>query len=237
MVLWFADFASGLNHNMVMHAWMESTHMAIRALLLDHDGTLVDSYEGIAKCMRLMCRDLGVPEMSDAEILASIGPTLEDRFTELWGGDMAEEAVRIYRSHYKVHNAAGTHIIPGVKKTLETLAHRGIRMACVSNKAWFFCKEQLEHVGLLPYIQTVFGHRQGYAPKPDPEMLFAAIESLEVKPDEVVMVGDTTTDLQAARNASIPAWIIKGKYSQHSEIRKLNPDKYLEKLEDILDLI
>ena len=41
--------------------------MAIRALLLDHDGTLVDSYEGIAKCMRLMCRDLGVPEMSDAE--------------------------------------------------------------------------------------------------------------------------------------------------------------------------
>lgn len=237
MVLWFADFASGLNHIMLMHAWMENTHMAIRALLLDHDGTLVDSYDGIAKCMRLMCRDLGVPEMSDAEILASIGPTLEERFTQLWGEDMANEAVRIYRSHYKVHNAAGTHIIPGAKKTLETLAHRGIQMACVSNKAWFFCKEQLEHVGLLPYIRAVFGHRQGYAPKPDPEMLYAAIKSLEVKPEEVVMVGDTTTDLQAARNASIPAWIIKGKYSQHSEILKLNPDKYLEKLEDLLELI
>ena len=63
--------------------------MAIRAILLDHDGTLVDSYDGIAKCMRLMCRDLGVPEMSDAEILASIGPTLEERFTQLWGEDMA----------------------------------------------------------------------------------------------------------------------------------------------------
>ncbi|MDE0330908.1 MAG: HAD-IA family hydrolase [Nitrospinae bacterium] len=216
---------------------MGNAHLAIRALLLDHDGTLVDSYEGIAKCMRLMCRDMGVPEMSDAQILASIGPTLEERFTQLWGEDMAEEAVAIYRSHYKVHNVAGTHIIPGVKKTLETLAGRGIQMACVSNKAWFFCKEQLEHVGLLPYIREVFGHRQGYAPKPDPEMLFAAIKSLEVKPEEVVMVGDTTTDLQAARNASIPAWIIKGKYSQHNEIIKLNPDRYLEKLEDVLDLI
>ena len=236
-MLWFADFASGLNHIMVVHAWMENTHMAIRALLLDHDGTLVDSYDGIAKCMRLMCRDLGVPEMSDAEILASIGPTLEDRFTQLWGENMADEAVRIYRSHYKIHNAAGTHIIPGAKKTLETLAHRGIQMACVSNKAWFFCKEQLEHVGLLPYIRAVFGHRQGYAPKPAPEMLFAAIESLQVKPEEVVMVGDTTTDLLAARNASIPVWIIKGKYSRHDEIMKLNPDRYLEKLEDILDLI
>ncbi len=211
--------------------------MSIRALLLDHDGTLVDSYEGIAMCMRLMCRDLGVTEMSDAEILASIGPTLEDRFTQLWGEDTANEAVRIYRAHYKVHNAAGTQIIPGVKKTLETLAHMGIQMACVSNKAWFFCREQLEHVGLLPYIRAVFGHRQGYAPKPAPEMLFAAIKLLEVKPEEVVMVGDTTTDLQAARNASIPAWIVKGKYSQHYEIMKLKPDKYLEKFEDILDMI
>lgn len=237
MMLWFARFVSALHHNMVVHYRMESTHMSIRALLLDHDGTLVDSYEGIAKCMRLMCRDLGVPEMSDAEILASIGPTLEDRFTQLWGEDMAEEAVRIYRSHYKIHNAAGTHIIPGVKKTLETLSQRGIQMACVSNKAWFFCKEQLAHVGLLPYIDAVFGHRQGYAPKPAPEMLFAAIESLNAKPEEVVMVGDTTTDLQAARNASIPAWIIKGKYSRHEEIIKSNPDKYLEKLEDILDLV
>ena len=236
MVLWFAGFVSGLNHIMVIHfGWR--VFMAIRALLLDHDGTLVDSYEGIAKCMRLMCRDLGVPEMSDAEILASIGPTLEDRFTKLWGEDMGNEAVRIYRSHYKVHNVAGTHIIPGVKNTLETLAHRGIQMACVSNKAWFFCKEQLEYVGLLPYLQTVFGHRQGFAPKPAPDMLFAAIKSLEVKPEEVVMVGDTTIDLQAARNASVPAWIIKGKYSQHDEIRKLNPDRYLEKFEDILDLI
>ena len=237
MVLWFVCFASGLNHNMVVLASMESSHMSIRAILLDHDGTLVDSYDGIAKCMRLMCRDLGVPEMSDAEILASIGPTLEERFTQLWGEDRANEAVRIYRSHYKVHNVAGTHIIPGVKKTLETLAQRGIQMACVSNKAWFFCKEQLEHVGLLPYIRAVFGHRQGYAPKPAPEMLFAAIKSLEAKPEEVVMVGDTTTDLLAARNASIPAWIIKGKYSQHDNIMKLNPDRYLEKLEDILDLI
>ncbi len=211
--------------------------MAIRALLLDHDGTLVDSYEGIAKCMRLMCHDMGMPEMSDSEILASIGPTLEQRFTELWGEGMADEAVRIYRSHYKVHNLGGTQIIPGVKKTLETLAGRGIRMACVSNKAWFFCKEQLAHVGILPYMQAVFGHRQGYAPKPDPEMLFAAVESLEVKPEEVVMVGDTTTDIQAARNASIPAWIIKGKYSRHDEILRLNPDKYLDRIEEVLDFI
>ncbi len=208
--------------------------MAIRALLLDHDGTLVDSYEGIAKCMRLTCRDLGVPEMGDEEILASIGPTLEERFTELWGADIASEAARAYRSHYKAHHISGTRIIPEAKKTLETLAHQGMRMACVSNKTWFFCKQQLAHVGLLPYIQTVFGHRLGYAPKPDPEMLLAAIKLLNVKPEEAVMIGDTTTDIQAARNASIPVWIIKGKYTQPDEIQKSNPDKYLEKLGDIL---
>ncbi len=211
--------------------------MAIRALLLDHDGTLVDSYEGIAKCMRLTCRDLGVPDVSDAEILASIGPTIEERFAELWGEDAAGEAVRLYRSHYEAHNIAGTRAVPGARKTLEALAGRGILMACVSNKTWFFCERQLAHVGLLPYIETVLGHRQGYAPKPDPEMLFAALESLGVPPEEALMIGDTTTDIRAARNASIPVWIVRGKYAQPDEIQKWRPDKYLEKLDDILQFL
>ncbi len=211
--------------------------MAIRALLLDHDGTLVDSYEGIEKCMRLTCRDLGVPPMTDEEVLASIGPTLEERFTELWGAEVAEEAVRVYRAHYEIHNVAGTRIMPGAKDTLAALARRGIEMACVSNKTWFFCERQLEHVGLAPYIRKVFGHRQGYAPKPDPAMLLAAMELLGVKAGEVAMVGDTATDVHAARNASIPAWIVRGEYARPEEIRAAGPDAYLEKLDDVLELL
>lgn len=226
-----------MNHTTTIHAGTGSVRLAIRALLLDHDGTLVDSYEGIAKCMRLTCRDLGVREVSEAEILASIGPTIEERFAELWGEEAAAAAVRLYRAHYEAHNIAGTRVVPGARRTLQALARRGIRMACVSNKARVFCERQLAHAGLLPYIETVLGHRQGYAPKPDPEMLFAALEALGAPPEEALMVGDTATDIRAARNAAIPVWIVRGKYAQPDEIRRWRPDKYLEKIDDILRFV
>ena len=63
----------------------ESFKMTIRAILFDHDGTLVDSYEGIAKSLQLTCKDIDKPTLNQDEILASIGPTLETRFMELWG--------------------------------------------------------------------------------------------------------------------------------------------------------
>ncbi len=236
MVVWFARFASR-PHHITPSAPGGGVPLAIRALLLDHDGTLVDSYEGIARCMRLTCRDLGVPEMTEEEILASIGPTIEERFAELWGEDAAGEAAAIYRSHYEARGAAGVRVLPGVKKTLETLSRRGILMACVSNKAWFFCKGQLDRAGLLPFIQAVVGHRQGHPPKPAPDMLFAAMKALGARPEETLMIGDTATDVRAARNASIPAWIVKGRYARREEIRKSNPDRYLESLADLPRLL
>ena len=100
MVAWFARFASR-PHHITPSRPEGGVPPAIRALLLDHDGALVDGCEGIARRMRLTCRDPGVAEMTEEEILASIGPTIEDRFAELRGEDAAGEAAAIYRSHYE----------------------------------------------------------------------------------------------------------------------------------------
>lgn len=143
----------------------------------------------------------------------------------------------IYRSHYETHGAEGVRVLPGVRKTLAALARRGIRMARVSNKAWFFCERQLGRAGLLPFIETVIGHRRGYPPKPAPDMLLAAMEALGAKPEETLMIGDTIADIRAARSASIPAWIVKGRYARPQDIRAAKPDRRLEKLENVLRLL
>lgn len=211
--------------------------MAIRGILFDHDGTLVDSYEGIAQCMQLTCRDLGKPDMTTEEIRASIGPTLEDRFTELWGKKTATEAARIYREHYEVHFVSGTRLLSGVAETLDAIAKKGMPIACVTNKTWGYCVRQLEHFGLMPWMNTVIGFKQGYPAKPDPAMLHAALKEIGVAPEEAAMVGDTPIDMAAAHAAGVQAWAVRSAYSTREEMERANPDQYFEQIMNVLDFL
>lgn len=211
--------------------------MPVRAILFDHDGTLVDSYPGIARCLRLTCRDLGRPEMTEEEVRASIGPTLEDRFAQLWGSAVAGEATRIYRSHYAVHFLTGTRLLGGVKPTLEALAARGILMACVTNKSHDYCVRQLEHFGLLEWMKVVYGNLQGFPPKPDPAMALAALKALGVPPGEAALVGDTAIDVRTARAAGVQAWVVPSKYTSREAIEREHPHKMLENFRKILQYI
>ncbi|MEE9274858.1 MAG: HAD family hydrolase [bacterium] len=208
--------------------------MPPRAVIFDHDGTLVDSYEGIARCMRLTCRDLGKPEMSEEEVQGSIGPTLEARFAELWGEGAAEEAARVYRSHYEVHFISGTRILPGVTETLAALAERGIGMACVSNKSRGYCVRQLEHFGLMERMEVVYAAKQGLPSKPDPAMVHAALRDLGTAPEEAVLVGDTPIDVEAARAAGVAAWVVKSRYTPAEVIARARPDKVINEFREIL---
>lgn len=209
--------------------------MPIRAVLFDHDGTLVDSYAGIARCMQLTCRDLEKPEMSNAEILASIGPTLENRFAELWGEKVAEEACRIYRAHYESHFLTGTELISGVAETLEAVEKRGLAIACVTNKSRNYCLRQLEHFGLLSKMQVVYANQQGIPPKPDPAMVFAALGDLDIPPEEAVLVGDTPIDVATAKAAGVGAWAVRSRYTPEAALEKSGPDRIFNALPEILE--
>ncbi len=211
--------------------------MTIRAVLFDHDGTLVDSYEGIALCMALTCRDIGQPKMSDEEVRASIGPSLEDRFTQLWGAEVSKRAARIYRSHYETHFLSGTRILPGVKETLDAIAEKGLPIACVTNKTWGYCVRQLEHFGLMERMAVVMGAKQGLPPKPDPAMLNAALEKLGIEPEAAMMVGDTPIDINAARAAGVRSCAVAGDFATREEMDQARPDIYIDQISKVIDFI
>ncbi|MBT3435071.1 MAG: HAD family hydrolase [Nitrospinaceae bacterium] len=211
--------------------------MKIRAILFDHDGTLVDSYEGIARCMHLTCRDLGKPELNDAEVRASIGPTLENRFAELWGSEISEHAAKVYRSHYEIHFISGTKLIEGVRETLDAIADMGFLIACVTNKTQTYCVRQLEHFDLMKRMECVVGARQGYAPKPDPAMILAVLEKLDLTPEEAVMVGDTPIDVAASHAAGVQAWAVGGNYASKDELNLAEPNHFFEDITKVIDFI
>ncbi|MEE9240135.1 MAG: HAD family hydrolase [bacterium] len=211
--------------------------MAIRGIIFDHDGTLVDSYEGIARCMQLTCHDLGEPDMTQEELHASIGPTLEDRFTELWGEKVAAKAARIYRGHYESHFVSGTRLLAGVAETLDAIAEKGILIACATNKTQHYCVRQLEHFGLMERMDIVIGFKQGFPPKPDPAMLQAALEKMGIAPDDAAMVGDTPIDVAAARAAGVRAWAVRSDFSTREEMERAGADLHFEQITNILDFL
>ena len=175
--------------------------------------------------------------MTTEEIRASIGPTLEDRFTELWGGKAATEAARIYREHYEVHFVSGTRLLSGVAETLDAIAEKGMPIACVTNKTWNYCVRQLEHFGLMERMDIVIGFKQGFPPKPDPAMLQAALEKMGIAPDDAAMVGDTPIDVAAARAAGVRAWAVRSDYSTREEMERAGADLHFEQITNILDFL
>ena len=93
--------------------------------------------------------------------------------------------------------------MPGAREMLEALHRQGILLGLVTNKPQRFIETVLDHFGLASSFGVVIGGDAGVAKKPAPDMLFAAIEEFGVEPWNAVMVGDSSSDVEAARAAGI----------------------------------
>ena len=111
--------------------------------------------------------------------------------------------------------------------------HRqGILLGLVTNKPQRFIETVLDHFGLASSFGVVIGGDAGVAKKPAPDMLFAAIEEFGVEPWNAVMVGDSSSDVEAARAAGIPVVVLRGGYS-NVPIEKLGADTAIDGLSQL----
>ena len=86
-------------------------------------------------------------------------------------------------------------------------------------------------------MDIVYGNLQGFEPKPNPEMIEAALKKLKVSREETILVGDTPIDILAAQASGIQSWAILGKYASTESIENADPDKLLFKFDEILNLL
>lgn len=175
-------------------------------LVFDWDGTLMDSAAAIVASIQRACRDLGVPEPSDALARHVIGlglgdairhavPALEER-------DYPRLAER-YRHHY-LSIDRDLRLFPGIELMIEELAEAGFMLAVATGKSRMGLDRALAASGLGRHFH---GSRcaDECRSKPDPEMLEALMKEFGAVPERTLMIGDTIHDLQMARNARVPA--------------------------------
>lgn len=170
------------------------------AVLFDVDGTLLDSTDFIVGAVEHTLRQQGRTPPSRDQILSVLGPALADCY-RVWCPDI--DPVRLCRIHraWQVDHVREIHPYPGAADCLRALRLVGVRVAAVTARSKLSSLGSLEHTGLGGLIEFTISAEDVAATKPDPEALHVALDRLDVRASNAVMVGDTMADIRAGQAA------------------------------------
>jgi len=218
---------------------------AARAVLIDLDGTLLDTVPDLAAAVNAMRAELGASSLPVETVASYVGKgadvLVHRALTEALDG-RAEEALfargreSFYR-HYRRINGHAALVFPGVPRALSEWRRLGLKLACVTNKPREFTLELLQRVELLATFDTVVCGDDTVEKKPHPAPLLAACKRLGIAASEAVMVGDSENDLLAGRAAGCRVILVEGGYNEGRPVADLPADAIVETLADALLII
>lgn len=219
--------------------------LPVKAVMIDLDGTLLDTIPDLAAAANNMLIEMGRTPLPQATIRNYVGKgianLIERTLTNSMDGkpDAAsfERAVPIYERCYKAANGKHTTMYPGVKEGLDLLRAQGYPMVCVTNKSERFTLPLLDYVELSGYFKCVVAGDTLPQKKPDPEPLLHACRQLKVAPREMLMIGDSLNDAQAARAAGCPVFCVNYGYNEGHDVRTLDVDAIVASLVEATRLI
>ena len=207
----------------------------ITTLLFDFDGTLLDTNELIIQTFLSVLGHHYPGRFSREDTLHFIGPSLKQTFDAIDPG-RTEELIEEYRKLNKIMHDELVSDYDGVPETLRLLKARGLKMAIVSTKRRETILHGLNLMGITDVFDAIIGLDQVNNPKPDPEPLELALELLGSTPEEALMIGDNSHDIDGGKNAGVRtagvAWSVKGE----AFLASLEPDFMLQHISDLLEM-
>ena len=208
------------------------------AIIFDFDGTLADTRKGIIATAQETLRRMGRAPADEAALAATIGLPLIDNF--ILGAGMAEEvarrAVEVYRTIFDEVAVPSITAFPGVEETLRTLAGRGIPMAVATSRGQRSLEMLMHGLGLDRYIppERCFGVETVSRPKPAPDLVYVILGKLGVRPEETLVVGDTTFDIEMGRAAGCHTCGVSYGNQTADQLATASPDYLLDDIRKLL---
>lgn len=217
--------------------------MSIKTAILDFDGTLASSLEGIWASMQETLAHYSFAEPTLQQVRATIGLTLEESMHRLTEGSCEEpltsKMVKFYRAMHTTKAAPLTRLFDGAIPTLAELRARSIFTILVSNKGRAGLHQLITQLEIANYIDIILSAEDVNFRKPDPRLYTEHIAPLlpHGKTSQTLVVGDTETDILFAKNANLlSCWATYG-YGDEQRCKSLSPDFELHRLTDLPALI
>ncbi len=214
-------------------------------VLIDVDGTLVDSVPDLAFCVDEMLKQLDMPTRGEASVRHWVGNGVErlvkrGLINELNGEPdeaLYNKALPIFRELYAENTSVRSCLYDGVPEAMEFLKSTGVKIGCVTNKASEFTLPILKDLGISDYFETILCGDQVERKKPDPQPLIMSAEKLGVSPKASMMLGDSMSDVKAARAAEFSIICMSYGYNHGEDIRDYNPDAVVDSMAEIKNIV
>ncbi len=212
-----------------------------RAVLLDLDGTLMDTIPDLAAAANAMRVDLGLPMLSVDIIRTFVGKGADNLIMRTLSHDLGAEAVtpemfgRGRASFYpRYHEVNGLHsvVYPGVREGLRLLMDRGLKLGVVTNKPTEFTMPLLRQAGFEQDMQAIVCGDTLPQRKPLPDPMLHACGMLKVRPGETVAIGDSINDALSARAAGCAVLAVPYGYNEGHDVQDLDVDAIVSDMEE-----
>jgi len=206
------------------------------SVLLDLDGTLIDSHPGIlASCLAAL-RALGHEPDKTLDIRRTIGPPLEDMMQILlqsYGDDRVGEAVAAYRQHYGESGLLGSVPYPGIGKSLEEMKRTGLRIYLATSKRAIFASRILDHLKFATYFDGIYGSVPSGELDHKPELLAHILSKHSLSPSHSLMVGDRRYDISGAHAVGMRGLGVLWGYGTRDELETAGADQLVDSPADL----
>ncbi len=218
--------------------------IAIKVVLVDLDGTLLDTVGDIISAANLMRSTLGFQPLEAGVIRNFVGKgitnlvakTLKDAVGEV-GPTALKVAVANFERQYETCFEQTSQPYPRVVDGLNALKDAGFRLGCATNKLEKFTLPLLEKTGLRNFFEIVVSGDTVAEKKPHPMQLKHAAEFFGCKISEMLLIGDSINDAEAARAAGCPVFIVPYGYNEGQELRGLDCDAFIDDLPAALKFV
>ncbi len=214
-------------------------------VLLDVDGTLVDTVPDLAWSVDTMLQEIGLPVRGEDKVRGWVGNGIETlikrALTDADDGEpeaeLFDQAFPLFMDIYADNAARHSRFYPGVEDGLEYLKQGDYRLGCVTNKRARFTEILLRSLGIYDDFGIVICGDTLPKRKPDPLPLLHAAEFFEVTPENSLMVGDSINDVGAARAAGFNVLCVSYGYNRGVDIRDAGPDVVIDSLSELPDYL
>ena len=218
---------------------------AIRAVIIDLDGTMLDTVPDFHVAINRMRAEFGLAEISQERIGAMVGKGSENLIRSVLALDFDAGGVEqhypaamdAYQRHYLAINGEHSALYDGVLAGLDTMQAMGLRMACVTNKPIAFAAPLLAKKGLAHYFEIVYGGECLPKKKPHPMPLLQVCADFDLAPSQVVAIGDSSNDAEAARAAGCFVLAVPYGYNHGVSIHDTDSDGIVNTLLEAATMI
>ncbi len=218
--------------------------LPVSAIVIDLDGTLLHTAPELAESANRMLRDMGRPAVSQELLMSYIGNGIHWLVKRALTGDMHAEpdaalfdkALPIFEQHYTAL-LLESKPFPNVVAGLDALKAAGYRLGCITNKVERYTTPLLKGIGFAPYFDIVLAGDTLPEKKPHPLPLLHAAKFFGITVEQLLLVGDSLSDAQAARAAGCPIICVPYGYNHGEPVETLNVDAVIPDLAAVLPLL